>query len=41
MDYIGITTLVVSFVILLIIGVPIAYSIGLAGILVFDVIFFN
>lgn len=33
MDYTGILVLVVSFLILLIIGVPIAYSIGISGIL--------
>lgn len=33
MDYTGILVLVISFLILLIIGVPIAYSIGISGIL--------
>lgn len=33
MDYLGILVLIVSFVILLAIGVPIAYSIGISGIL--------
>jgi TRAP-type C4-dicarboxylate transport system permease large subunit len=33
MDYFGIAVLVVSFIILLVIGVPIAFSIGISGIL--------
>ena len=33
MDIIGIVVLVVSFFFLLIVGVPIAYSIGVAGVL--------
>ena len=33
MDYIGVLVLVCSFIVLLIIGVPIAYSIGISGIL--------
>ena len=33
MEYIGIVILIVSFVVFLAMGVPIAYSIGLSGIL--------
>ncbi len=33
MDYLGIAVLVISFIILLVIGVPIAFSIGISGIL--------
>ena len=33
MDYLGILILVLSFIILLVLGVPIAYSIGISGIL--------
>ncbi len=33
MDYLGIAVLVISFIVLLVIGVPIAFSIGISGIL--------